>query len=702
MLILRRPLLLLAACAAANFAHADFALRDGDTVVFLGDSITAARGYTKIVEQYTLMRYPERKVRFINAGKGGDTASGSLERLDRDVFSKGATVVTVAFGVNDILWGMKADAEHKQLYLDGIRAIVERCQARQVRPFICSPAIMAGDPDKAERGFLQKMADEGLALAKSLGAETIDLQRGMREVQRRIVAANAKESDPKKHIRLHLDDSVHLNDLGQLAMAYAMLKGLGAPADVSSATVNAATGELLSAKGCRLSAIEKHSDGLDFVRLDEGLPLNLGAFSGLNYRWVSIPEGLNRYLLTVSHLPAGEYELRAEGRLLGKVSAARLARGLNLASTSPNPWHPGGPWEAQSWTVKELVDARDKLWMSGVLRSGSLTNHPQRVELVRRTKDLDDQLVALQRLTAKPYAHHFEIRKAHAPATAQGPADGGVTIKKNLEYGQANGQKLLLDAYLPPDSFARPQPAVMLVHGGGWEGGDRATRYLPQWSKALAEQGFAAFSIDYRLVHRPENGKPAQNQYPAALDDCQRAVRWLRCHAQQFGIRPGRIAGLGESAGGHLVALLGTTDTRDNTDPELARYSSRLNAVVDLYGPADLTQPLTDLLFFGITPRQLVDNFVGPDPARRREASPRWHIDGQTPPFLIMHGAKDALVPVEQSRNFYAALQKAGRTSTYIEFPEENHGFGAETNRGRMMAETLSFLRQTFQDNPTH
>src|SRR5436190_15607366 len=104
-------------------ANAEFALRDGDTVAFLGDSITAARGYTKIVEHYTLMRFPGRKVRFVNAGKGGDTMSGCLERIDRDVFEQGATVVTVAFGINDIGWGMKADAEHKQRYLDGIRTV---------------------------------------------------------------------------------------------------------------------------------------------------------------------------------------------------------------------------------------------------------------------------------------------------------------------------------------------------------------------------------------------------------------------------------------------------------------------------------------------------------------------------------------------------------------------------------------------------
>ena len=103
-------------------------MHDGDTVVFLGDSITAARTYGKIVENYTRLRFPDRKVRFINAGWGGDTAAGGLKRIDRDVFERGATVLIVAYGVNDIGWGLKADAEHKQIYLDAIRGIVEQMQ----------------------------------------------------------------------------------------------------------------------------------------------------------------------------------------------------------------------------------------------------------------------------------------------------------------------------------------------------------------------------------------------------------------------------------------------------------------------------------------------------------------------------------------------------------------------------------------------
>src|SRR5689334_13631548 len=127
---MRIALVVLLLLAAARGAAADFALKDGDTVVFLGDSITAARTYGKIVENYTLLRFPDRKVRFVNAGWGGDTAAGGLKRLERDVFAHHPTVLTVAYGVNDIGWGARADAEHKQAYLDGVRGIVEACRKR--------------------------------------------------------------------------------------------------------------------------------------------------------------------------------------------------------------------------------------------------------------------------------------------------------------------------------------------------------------------------------------------------------------------------------------------------------------------------------------------------------------------------------------------------------------------------------------------
>jgi hypothetical protein len=116
-------------------------------------------------------------------------------------------------------------------------------------------------------------------------------------------------------------------------------------------------------------------------------------------------------MVTVTNLSRGDYEIRVEGRKLGKVSAERLARGLNISSMTADGWEPGGPWDAQSDVVKELVDARDKLWMSALLGSNYNADHPARAKLDRQTRELDERLVVQQRAQARPYPYRFEIRK---------------------------------------------------------------------------------------------------------------------------------------------------------------------------------------------------------------------------------------------------------------------------------------------------
>jgi lysophospholipase L1-like esterase len=408
---------LITACAV----RADFAIRNGDTVVFLGDSITAAREYSKVVENYTLLRYPERKVRFINAGKGGETAKGSLQRLDQDVFAQGATLVTVAYGVNDIGWGFKADEAHKQEYLQAIGELVDRCQKRGVRIFICSAAITAEDPQQAEQGFLQRMCDEGLSLAKAKGAGTIDVQRSMREVQRRVLAANAAQPDKAKHVRMHVEDGVHLNDLGQMAMAFAILEGLGAPAKVSAATIDARTATVLTTEGCRIYATKTLADGITFTRLDERLPLNLAPLWMLHGFYIPLGEALNQYLLSVKNLPAARYEVIAGGRSLGFWDAEALAAGINIASATADPWQPGGLWDAQGHALKIVTDMRDDIAVDRRGMDQTLVEHPRLPALRASTIDIEKRLVKLQRDLARPVPVKFVLRKA-TPEKARGPS----------------------------------------------------------------------------------------------------------------------------------------------------------------------------------------------------------------------------------------------------------------------------------------
>lgn len=406
--------LVLILAIAFSWSHAcqagDFALRDGDTVVFLGDSITAARTYGKLIENYALLRFPERKMHFINAGRGGETAEGALKRLDQDVLDRGATVVTVAYGVNDIGWGTKADAEHKQRYLDGIRGIVTRCREQGVRVYICSAAVTGADPNKSEQDFLQTMCDEGMTLSRELGGHAIDVQRTMRDIQKRIAKDNEK-IEPGKRDSLHVADGVHLSPLGQVAMAYAILKGLGAPADVSSAAVDAKTLKLIQANGCEISDIKGDGEHLEFTRLDAGLPLNGETFFALHFRYVPIHDQLNRYLLKVQSLPPGRYEVSADGRQVSTYTAEQLAAGVNISSATTDGWQPGGPWDAQANILHSLTESRDKADMSALLSKAHFPGQELSRQFVADSQRLNAQMEDMQRRIARPRPYRFRIQR---------------------------------------------------------------------------------------------------------------------------------------------------------------------------------------------------------------------------------------------------------------------------------------------------
>ncbi len=409
--VLKFLLAALALVVSCGFAAADdgFALRDGDVVVFLGDSLTAARTYGKYIENYTLLRYPDRKVTFINAGFGGDTAEGGLKRLEADVLTHNPTVVTVMYGTNDIGWGVYADEPHKQRYLAGVRGIVSACVERKIRVYLCSEPVTAADPNKSEDSFLQKMCDEGMELSKSLGGNAIDVQRSMREAQKRLWAANEGIKDASKRESMHVADGVHLNELGQLAVAHAMLRGLGAPAEVSEATVDY-TNAKASSKGCRIVDARRVDQTLEFTRIDDGLPFNYGTFFALHYRFVPVPQDLAKYMLTIKNLPAGRYDVLADGREVSVYSAKQLADGVNITFATTNGWVPGGPWNVQANALVHVTNARHE-----VLTSAFTTKHflPQTkddsAELAHIRPTLE-QLEALQRDTARPRPYRFVIK----------------------------------------------------------------------------------------------------------------------------------------------------------------------------------------------------------------------------------------------------------------------------------------------------
>lgn len=264
-------------------------------------------------------------------------------------------------------------------------------------------------------------------------------------------------------------------------------------------------------------------------------------------------------------------------------------------------------------------------------------------------------------------------------------------VEKDVVYGNAGGEDLKLDIYRP-ESDATSHPVVLLIHGGGWAGGDKtAHQYI---GVPLAKAGCLAISANYRLAPK--------FQYPAQVDDCQAALRWVRSHSADYGGDAKRLALMGESAGGHLVSLMGLWDwTTTGTAVQGATADSRVRAVINVFGPSDLTG-------FEQVPfvQDLLKNFLGgPEsqyPELYRELSPVFVLekDGLVqkpgPAFLHLHGTKDVLVPVDQTRKFDAKLREKGFDSKAIIFEGANHGWPPDGEEGKQSKAAVGeLLRRT-------
>lgn len=241
--------------------------------------------------------------------------------------------------------------------------------------------------------------------------------------------------------------------------------------------------------------------------------------------------------------------------------------------------------------------------------------------------------------------------------TSFGP---GILLRRDLPYATGSGRPLHLDLYSPETSKG-PLPFVLWIHGGGWVGGDKR----PCGTVALVPKGYVTASVEYRFA--------AEAVFPAQIEDCKAAVRWVRANAAVLGVDPERIGAAGASAGGHLAALLGVAGDAADLEGEggFGGVSSCVGAVCDIFGP-------TDLLHFdghgsvvvANDERSLIAQLLGGPVSARPElaakASPITYVTKDDPPFIIVHGDKDSIVPVDQSRLFDAALSKAGVDSTLV------------------------------------
>jgi len=272
------------------------------------------------------------------------------------------------------------------------------------------------------------------------------------------------------------------------------------------------------------------------------------------------------------------------------------------------------------------------------------------------------------------------------------PLPENVELRTDIPYAATEDPRQQVDVYLPRQrSVEGPLPVIAYIHGGAWRMGSRVMARR-QVAPHVASGRYAAVSIGYRLTW--------QAPWPAQIHDVKAGIRWIRAHAQEYGFDATRICAMGSSAGGHLTAEVGTTNGVRAVEGTLGPHTDRSSDVqcaVDFFGPTDLTS--FEHRQTEITRSALVELLGGrPEahPERAREASPLHQVDPDDPPFLIVHGTEDALVPYAASVDLAAALEAAGVPVVLQRIDGGGHGdFLADPEVTRRVR---AFLERSFYD----
>ncbi len=425
-----------ALATALGSRAADFAIHDGDRVVFLGDSITEQRLYTTFVEAYTLTRHPSWNLSFRNVGWGGDTSwlrqrahpdegrlfaaqGAALDKmvedsvargLGRDVLPLKPTFVTVKFGMNDHSY--KAfDTNIFRAYVRSQTEIAKDLSGAGARVAFLTPQPIEDrrpDPDKDVKNQSLRQFSDGLkGVAEKGHAMFVDQFAPYMDV---MLAERAK--DPKAFIGG--GDAVHPGPAGQTIMAWAVLKGLGATAAVSKADIDVAS-KTAKGESCKVENLVVKDGTIAFDRTDEALPMPIDARAVASLKIAPILEDLSQYGLRVSGLAAGNYQISIDGEAAAKATAAELASGVNLSNAD-------GAVTKQAREVLALVFHKNDLyfdrWRNVQLHSFPKWANGPEVEGKRNaeTARIDAEIAVEEgkiNAARQPRKHHFEV----APAT---------------------------------------------------------------------------------------------------------------------------------------------------------------------------------------------------------------------------------------------------------------------------------------------
>ena len=273
------------------------------------------------------------------------------------------------------------------------------------------------------------------------------------------------------------------------------------------------------------------------------------------------------------------------------------------------------------------------------------------------------------------------------------------SAESGIVYAQPGGHKLKLTLFQPRAESAQARPAVVLIHGGAWLSGTR--RRVNWYGRAFAGHGYVAISIDYRKILR--------YGFPDPLLDAKAAVRWMRMHAAEYNVDPDRIAVFGQSAGAHLAMLVGATSgIKDFEGEENPGYSSAVRAVINCYGPVDLSvyekvernilHPGHSSLLMNRLLRKLPETIED----RLAYASPMTYLKPTMCPTLFIHGDKDTLVPIEAPRLAFEKLEEMGVQARFVTVPGRRHAFDHVhwNDRKAVFAEMLKFLAEVMPAKP--
>ena len=427
-------------CSSAMAADSGFFIRDGDRVVFLGDSITEQKLYTTYIEAYTVTRFPKQKFNFWNSGWGGDTAwlrmrsqpdedklfaakGEELQKLVeaavdkclvRDVVSFKPTVVTVNFGMND--HGYQAFREDifrayiasqteiaKVLKTNGVRVVLMTPQARE-------PRLERPDRD-ASNESLRKFGRGLKGVASKQGAFFIDQFDPYMAIMKPMHRGNTNAC-------IGGGDEVHPGPVGHTLMACIILKAMKAPALVSSAELKVADGKggtVVRETQCRISNVKYDDAVLSFDRDDDSLPMPVDERATNIVKIAPVMDDVSRYELKVKELKADRYDVAIDGEVVATVAAKELARGWNMAMV-------GGPIAKQGREVMSLIVKKNEI--CGELWGAQIRpwRKAERPGFQKQIDDLEVQITA----ACQPKAHRFELK----PVGKRGAECGKLEVER--------------------------------------------------------------------------------------------------------------------------------------------------------------------------------------------------------------------------------------------------------------------------------